>query len=80
MHYCLMYLTLKASGKGAFEGVICRSRLLQIVAWHFWPIKCGSKQPAPGTGCSYSSSLIWVHTVCHRGVLNISADGGGGGR
>ena len=20
------------------------------------------------------SSLIWVHTVCHRGFLNISAD------
>ena len=23
---------------------------------------------------SYRSSLIWVHTVCHRGFLNISAD------
>ena len=24
--------------------------------------------------CSNRSSLIWVHTVCHRGFLNISAD------
>ena len=23
---------------------------------------------------SYRSSLIWVHTICHRGFLNISVD------
>ena len=23
---------------------------------------------------AHRSSLIWVHTVCHRGFLNISAD------
>ena len=33
-----------------------------------------SKQRGPRTYCSYRSSLIWVHTVCHRGFLNISAD------
>ena len=33
-----------------------------------------SKQRRPRTDCSYRSSLIWVHTVCHRGFLNISAD------
>ena len=33
-----------------------------------------SKQCGPRTECSYRSSLIWVHTVFHRGFLNISAD------
>ena len=38
-------------------------------------IKYRSKQRGPRTDCSYyRSSLIWVHTVCHRGFLNISAD------
>ena len=33
-----------------------------------------SKQRGPRTDCSYRSSLIWVHTVCHRRFFNISAD------
>ena len=37
-------------------------------------IKYRSKQRRPRTDCSYRSSLIWVHTVCHRGFLIISAD------
>ena len=37
-------------------------------------IKYRSKQRGPQTDCSYRSSLIWVHTVCLRGFLNISAD------
>ena len=37
-------------------------------------IKYRSKQCGPRTDCSYRSSLICVHTVCHRGFLNISAD------
>ena len=36
--------------------------------------KFKSKQCGPRTDCSYRSILIWVHTVCHRGFLNISAD------
>ena len=31
------------------------------------------EQTAP-VGAVCRSSLIWVHTVCHRGLLNISAD------
>ena len=44
--------------------------------WRAWLliIKYKSKQCGPRTDCSYRSSLIWVHTVCHRGFLNISAD------
>ena len=34
----------------------------------------GYKQCGPRTDCFYRSSLIWVHTVCHGGFLNISAD------
>ena len=36
--------------------------------------KYRSKQGGPRSDCSYRSSLIWVHTDCHRGFLNISAD------
>ena len=31
-------------------------------------------QGGPRSDCSCRSSLIWVHTVCHRGLLNISAE------
>ena len=31
-------------------------------------------QHGPREDCSYRSSLIWVHTVCHRGFLNIFAE------
>ena len=37
-------------------------------------IKYRSKQCGQRPDCSYRSSLIWVHTVCHRDFLNISAD------
>ena len=37
-------------------------------------VKYRSKQCGPRTDCSSRSSLFWVHTVCHRGFLNISAD------
>ena len=33
--------------------------------------KHGSKHCRPRSDCSF---LIWVHTFCHRGFLNISAD------
>ena len=36
--------------------------------------KYRSKQGGPRSDFSYRSSLIWVHTVCHRGFLNVSAD------
>ena len=36
--------------------------------------KYRSKQCGPRTDYSYRNSLIWVHTVCHRGFLHISAD------
>ena len=57
---------------------IWKCRLLKLSAanncQHYWQIKYRSKQRGPRTDCSYRSSLIWVHTVCHRGFLNISAD------
>ena len=28
----------------------------------------------PEQTAPYRSSLIWVHTICHRGFLNIAAD------
>ena len=65
-------LTLKAPRKNASENAVCWSRLLQIIALHYRRIKYWSKQRGPRTDCSYS--LIWVHAVCHRGFLNISAD------
>ena len=61
-------LTLKAPRKKSSENVVVWSRLLQIIANHYWRNKYRSKQRGP------RSSLIWVHTVCHRGFLNISAD------
>ena len=70
----MAYLTLKATRKNAFDNVVCWSRLLQIIAQNYWRIKYGSKQHGHRTDCSCRSSLIWVHTVCHRVFLNISAD------
>ena len=67
-------LTLKAPRKKASENFVCWSRLLQIIAEHYWRIKYRSKQCGPRTDCSYRSSLILVHIVCHRGFFNISAD------
>ena len=67
-------LMLKRQEKNASENVVCWSLLLRKIAWHYWRIKYRSKQRGPRTDCSYRSSLIWVHTVCHRGFLNISAD------
>ena len=72
--YMEIVLTLKAPRKNASENVVCWSHLLQIIAWHYWRIKYRSKQRGPRTDCSYRSSLIWVHTVCHGGFLSISAD------
>ena len=69
-----LQLSLKAPWKNASENVICWSRLLQIIAKYYLRIKYKSKQRGPRTDCSYRSSLIWVHTVCHRGLFNISAD------
>ena len=56
--------------KNCIWNVVCWSRLLQIIAWHYWRIKYRSKQCGPRTDCSYRSSLILVHTVCHRAFLN----------
>ena len=63
-----------AKKKKTSENVVCWSCLLQIIAWHYRRIKYRNKQRGPRTDCSYRNSLIWVHTVCHRGFLNISAD------
>ena len=43
---------------------------------YIWYSPQKSKYPLyrPRTDCSYRSSLIRVHPVCHRGFLNISAD------
>ena len=65
----VMCLTLKTPRKNASENVVCWSHLLQIIALHYWWIKYRSKQHWPRTDCSYRSSLIWVHTVCHRSRL-----------
>ena len=62
-------VTLKAPSKNASENVVCRSRLLQIIAEHYCQIQYRSKQRGPRTDCSYRSSLEQsdlVHTVCHR--------------
>ena len=47
-------------------------RLLQVVSLAL-PTN-GGKQCGPRSDCSYRCSLIWVHTVCHTGFLNISTD------
>ena len=65
---------LKRQEKNVSENVVCWSGLLQIIALHYRQIKYRSKQSGTRTGCSYRSSLIWVHTVCHRGFLNLSVD------
>ena len=70
----MINLTLKAPRKNASENVVCWSCLLQIIALHYRGIKYRSKQREPRTDCSYRSSLFWVHTVCYRAFLNISAD------
>ena len=31
-------------------------------------------QCGPISDCSYESSLIWIHTVCNRGVSNLLAE------
>ena len=67
-------LNFKLQVKSASENVVWWSRLLQIIAKHYWRISYRSKQRGPRTDCSNRSSLIWVHTVCHRCFLNISAD------
>ena len=68
--YVKVILTLKAPRKKC----IWKFHLLQINAKHYWQTKNRSKQLGPRSDCSYRNSLIWVHTVCHRGFLNISAD------
>ena len=74
--YCSLIwtLTLETLRKKCIWKCRLLSRLLQIIVLHYWRIKYRSKQRGPRTDCSYRSSLIWVHTVCHRGFLNISAD------
>ena len=57
----LLTLTLKAP-KNTSENVVCWIRLLQIIAYHYWRIKY--KKP------KNRSSLIWVHTVCHKDFLS----------
>ena len=47
--------------------VVCFSRLLKCL------ISLYGKQCGPRSDYSYRSILIWVHTVCNRGFLNISA-------
>ena len=74
IHQNAKSLSLKRQEKNASENVVCRSRLQQITAYHCWRIEYRSKQCGPRTDCSYRSSPIWIHTVYHRGFLNISAD------
>ena len=50
--------------------VVCCKQLPYITD----EFKYTGKQGGPRSDCSYRSSLIWVHIVCHRGFLNISAD------
>ena len=70
----ISFLTLKRQEKMQLKNDVCWSRLLQIIdnitdLFEYW-----SKRSGPRSDCSYGSSLIWVHIVCHRGFLNISAD------
>ena len=41
-----------------------------------WPLKTGFTVEANSVDPeqAYRSSLVWLHTVCHRGFLNLSAD------
>ena len=57
-------LTLKAPLKMSAEVICCK--LLPNITSKF---KYTCKKCGPRTDCSYRSSLIWVHTVCHRGLL-----------
>ena len=50
------------------EKMYLKCRLLQIIVLQYRRIKYRSKQRRPRT------ELIWVHTVCHRGFLNIFPD------
>ena len=73
LHCSIYLLTLKAPRKKC----IWKCRLLKSSAANSCltlQTKYRSKQRGPRTDCSYRSSLIWVHTVCHRDFLNISAD------
>ena len=68
LYWGLWKVSLKAPRKkNAYENVVCWSRLLQIIAYHYWRIKYRSKQCGPRTDCSYRSSLIWLHTIFHNG-------------
>ena len=63
--------------KNASENVVCCSRLMQIIALHYRRLSIEANSVDKNRlllYCSHRSSPIWVHAVCHRGFLNISAD------
>ena len=68
-HIVYLY-PLKRQEKMQYEN----RRLLKSSAANNYLTLLTSKHGGPRSDCSYRSSLICVHTVCHRAFLNISAD------
>ena len=67
---CKIQLTLKTPRKPASENVVCLCCLLNILA-NFSNLSLHrGKQCGPRSDCSYRSSLIWVHTVSKKLLLN----------
>ena len=60
---------LKRHEKNASENVVCCKKLPNITD----ELSIGANSVDPGQTAP-RSSLVWVHTVCHNGFLNISAD------
>ena len=64
LHFAENMLTLKGLRKNASENVVCSSRLLQIIAKHYWRIKYKAKsvdpeQTAP-IGALWSESTLFA--------------------